>query len=420
MERDQLIQKLTATFLLELRDHVRNVERDLLALEQSTDAAQQAELYSSLFRTAHSLKGASRAVGAGLVETACHRLEEIVQAFRDGLLAPEREVIQLFLATADAIGEAGDMIGARQDLAGSALAALLPKLSSATERSESIPIRRVTSRAVSPPPPEPKKPTPPPPPAASPPEPQIPAPARATSGPNVVRVPAAKLDALLAQNEQLLVARRRSDSHEDMTANLQDIVRQWQVQWSQMERTVARAAGAAERLPGADDDGQAAIGELRNAAQLLARHKGDLRRFDRAMQKFAGSTAADRRQVDQTAAALGEEIRHVRMLPFADACEGLDRVVRDLTAKGDKSARLSLIGADIEIDRSLVEGLRDPLLQMVRNAVGHGIEAPPRAGQAGGRADHHHRGLTRHADRDHRRRRRQGHRRSRDRRRGGA
>jgi two-component system chemotaxis sensor kinase CheA len=113
MERDQLIQKLTATFLVELRDHVRNVERDLLALERGPDAAAQAELYASLFRTAHSLKGASRAVGAGLVETACHRLEEIVQAFRDGLLAPDKEVIQLFLATADAIGEAGDRIGAR-------------------------------------------------------------------------------------------------------------------------------------------------------------------------------------------------------------------------------------------------------------------------------------------------------------------
>jgi two-component system chemotaxis sensor kinase CheA len=365
MERDQLIQKLTATFLVELRDHVRNVERDLLALERGGDAKAQAELYSSLFRTAHSLKGASRAVGAGLVETACHRLEEIVQAFRDGVLAPDKEVIQLFLATADAIGEAGERIGARQDLSGSALAALLPRLSSATDREP--PAKRTSA--------SPPKPIPLPEPPPVPELPPVPVPR--PSGAHVVRLPAAKLDALLAQNEQLLVARRRSDAHDDMAANLQDIVRTWQQNWAEMDRHVARAFAGARPSEGGHE------GELRQATQILSRHRGDLRRFDRAMQKFVSQTAADRRQIDQTAAELGGEIRHVRMLPFADACEGLDRVVRDLTAGSGKRARLTVIGSDTAIDRSLLEGLRDPLIQMVRNAVHHGIEPETARREAG-------------------------------------
>src|SRR3546814_5233161 len=63
------------------------------------------------------------------------------------------------------------------------------------------------------------------------------------------------------------------------------------------------------------------------------------------------------------------------MLPFAEACEGLDRMVRDLTAVGGKEATLIIQGGDIELDRSVLEGLRDPLLHLVRNAVDHGIES---------------------------------------------
>ena len=388
MERDQLIQKLTATFLVELRDHVRTIERDLLSLERDADAAEQAVLYGSLFRTAHSLKGAARAVGAGLVETACHRLEEIVQAFRDGILAPDKEVIQLFLATADAIGEAGDMIGARQDLAGSALATLLPRLSGAAEREaarERPATMRAASRLAAPPrtaeAPPPKPGAGPPADASAAPEPgrrpaspYALAPPRGTGSPSVVRIPAAKLDTLLAQNEQLLVARRRCDSQEETAANLQDIVRQWQGLWSEMERSTVRSLAEVEKLADSAEDTHGAVEQTRKTAQLVARHKGDLRRFDRAMQKMVSGMAADRRLLDQTAGALGEEIRHVRMLPFAEACEGLDRVLRDLTATGEKEARLAIVGGDIEIDRSLLEGLRDPLLQMVRNAVDHGIE----------------------------------------------
>ena len=84
MDRDRLAQALMATFLEELEGHVATLNRDLLALEKVSTSERADELMTSLLRTVHSVKGASRAVNLGLVETACHWLEEVLLAVRSG------------------------------------------------------------------------------------------------------------------------------------------------------------------------------------------------------------------------------------------------------------------------------------------------------------------------------------------------
>src|SRR5262249_1727809 len=68
VDKDKLIQRLMATFLDELHEHVASLNRDLLALEQGPDAGRRAALLQALFRTAHSLKGAARSVNVAPVE----------------------------------------------------------------------------------------------------------------------------------------------------------------------------------------------------------------------------------------------------------------------------------------------------------------------------------------------------------------
>ena len=64
------------------------------------------------------------------------------------------------------------------------------------------------------------------------------------------------------------------------------------------------------------------------------------------------------------------------MLPFAEACLGLDRAVHDLARATGKEVELVIKGGEVELDRSVLEGLKDPLLHLVRNAVDHGAELP--------------------------------------------
>jgi two-component system chemotaxis sensor kinase CheA len=131
MDKDQLIKRLMDTFLEELGEHVGALNRDLLALEKDPAGAGRAERFTTLFRTAHSLKGAARSVNVSLIEQACHRLEEILAAARDGPVPLEPALFALLFAAADALEEAGMRLREQQDLRGSPLDALLSRLEAA-------------------------------------------------------------------------------------------------------------------------------------------------------------------------------------------------------------------------------------------------------------------------------------------------
>jgi len=103
---------------------------------------------------------------------------------------------------------------------------------------------------------------------------------------------------------------------------------------------------------------------------VLLQHTGEL--------LVALSTGADRAFLERSARRVDEEVRNIRMLPFSLACEGLERIVRDCAAAEGKKCRLHVIGGTIELDRAILDGLRDPLQHLVRNAVVHGIESPER------------------------------------------
>src|SRR6185295_2336318 len=91
----KLIAALMGTFLEELEEHVRAMNENLLALEKTAEPAERASRVQALFRAAHSLKGASRAVNIIPLETACHRLEGLLADAVSGHLALDGPVVQL-------------------------------------------------------------------------------------------------------------------------------------------------------------------------------------------------------------------------------------------------------------------------------------------------------------------------------------
>jgi two-component system chemotaxis sensor kinase CheA len=362
MSDDSLIQRLMVTFLGELEDHVRALERDLLALEKDLTPAVRSELFKTLFRTAHSLKGAARSVRVSLVETAGHRLEEIFAAARDGRLAVDAGFFGLLLPAVDAIGEAARRLRAGKDLSGAPLEVIVRRLGAV------IASRTDTAAA------EPRA---------------TPAPAEPERWSGVVRVPAEKLDRLLTRSGELLAVRHRAEARREEAAVLQDTLGEFRKNWRRIEHDVAvllKRGNGRDPGPAVNEAVRSLAGLKRQVAQALDRNNEDLHRFERGLQQLAGNLRADRRVIEQTATPLDAEVRRTRMLPFAEACEGLERMVRDLTAGSDKDAVVVIVGGEIELDRSVLEGLKDPLLHIVRNAVDHGIESVA-ARRAAGKPD---------------------------------
>ena len=125
MAADARPRRLMSTFLVELEEHARAMERNLLLLERGDE--ESGPIYVSLFRSAHSLKGAARVTGLHVIETACHRVEEILQALQEGRSVADGPLFQLLLSTADALSATGRLLAEKSDTTGSPLVRLLPK-----------------------------------------------------------------------------------------------------------------------------------------------------------------------------------------------------------------------------------------------------------------------------------------------------
>ncbi|MFK7741888.1 MAG: chemotaxis protein CheA [Planctomycetota bacterium] len=82
-------------------------------------------------------------------------------------------------------------------------------------------------------------------------------------------------------------------------------------------------------------------------------------------------------QVGKITRDLQEAAMSLRMVTVKATFQKMARLVRDVASKSGKKVALSISGEDTELDRNVVEQISDPLVHMIRNAVDHGIEAPP-------------------------------------------
>lgn len=337
MNKDQLAARLLATFLGELDEQVRIMNADLLSLEA---APGDAERLKSLFRVAHTLKGAARAAGVPPIEQACHYLEARLAQARDGKLTLREADFALLFESADALTEAGQRIREGRSLEGSPLASLASGLKGGAAAASK-------ARSVAKP--------------AAPPRPPAPPPVTERVS-DQVRVEAGKLDALLAASSQLMVARERLASQKEAFEALHELADRCATEWA---RTDHRIRLALERS-GTPPPLLHAVGGMRENLRRLTSESG----------RLAATAAAEERNLGQVTDEVVGRVRQLRMRPFAEACEALPRVVRDIATAAGKDVDLEVQGGGSEVDRTVLDGLREALTHLTRNAIDHGIEPP--------------------------------------------
>ena len=337
MSPDELAARLRATFAGELQEQVRAMNETLLSLESAPD---HREHLHDLFRIAHTLKGAGRAAAVPSVERVCHALESLLAEARDGTKVLRAPDFEAFFGVADALSEAAERLLAGQAPDDARLASVLRTIRGETrhEPARTVPAA-APARAV----------------------PHEPAPPQPTSD-GQVRVPASKLDALLASGGDLRVAGARpglrAAEMEDFHGALTHCVTRWRHDSRRLRLALDRAGAGAAAEPSI-----LALGE-------------DLQRLAREAGRMAAAARRDARTLSMNVDAVLDHARRLRMRPFAEACEALPRAARDLAISIGKEVDLRVTGGDVEADRVVLDGLREALLQLVRNAVDHGIETP--------------------------------------------
>lgn len=378
MNNEELYRRLRETFQQELSDHVDSLTKELLAMESDQSPEEQADSWITIFRVAHTLKGASAIVNIDSIRDSCHAMEDVFGHYRDNELAMPEEMTSLMLKTIDGFSEISSQMQSGQEVDESVLADTLPEMRRHAEEVRQL--KRASAEvpdddfdfdldepaSIDDPPvmelaesfdPQPNSP-------------KVLATSATTPAPNVaaasvsasVRVTAQKLDSLLSHSGELLIARGRMALRKKDAAELADSASALRSQWQ-------------TRLQGLRDVKPQLAGSNLDA-QFLQETGQQIAALTKGLDALATGMESDDRLLNQTCSRLDDEVYHVRMLPFSDVCVGLERIVRDVARASGKSVRFQIDGGDVEVDRSVLEGLKDPLLHLIRNAVDHGIESP--------------------------------------------
>ena len=375
MNRDELIRRLTATFLEELAEHVSVFNAELLLLEQGPPAARRDEAIHSLFRAAHSLKGAARAVSATGIEGLAHQVEDLLSRVRERRRELTPELFKVLFASADGFAAAGERFaaGSGND---AGLSILIEQLNAAL---------LTPDNALGPAPPSLPEPTPrfgelPPPPTPTFEAPE-PAPVATTTHAQAgfVRIGHTRLDTLLRQSSELTITRRRFEARREELSATQEMLSRLRAEWQAGGLTRRRFKQRGTR----ELQAEVALEFPKRLERLFERTDEELARICREVGRIAAALREDSNALDRAASPLEAQIHQLRLLPFAQALEGLARVVRDLAVTQQKQVQLQTLGGEIELDRAIVEGLREPLLHLVRNAIDHGIERAEDRAQTG-------------------------------------
>jgi chemotaxis protein histidine kinase CheA/ActR/RegA family two-component response regulator len=384
-------------FRIEAQEHLEGLSAGLLRLER---APRDPETLKTLFRLAHTLKGSARMVSQDELGRLAHKMEDVLGALRDEEGAVTEPVISAMLFALDVIRKMVTALG-QDGPAGADIGPALTALEDALGTARSAPRADEAAPAPAPAPANETPALPPDPPAAKaapappetpvpdlPPAPPVeeaaPAPPPAptvvqgvTSGgtaldAGVLRVGLGKIDQLANLAGELIVHRiRLSDHTVRVRALSQDAIRVVRAMndlrdWAQSPEVRGILAGT----PSGE-----ALHSILARARTVALKEG--------LKGLMNDTRNQVAQLDQVVTALHDGVRDLRMLPAGTMGTSLQLVLRDAVRQLDRRARLDLMAEGIEIDKALLEGLREPLSHLVRNAVGHGIEPPAERVQAG-------------------------------------
>ncbi len=198
-----------------------------------------------------------------------------------------------------------------------------------------------------------------------------------------VRLTTAKLDTLLSLMGELQVTRIAAGQRLVELQGLRESITSWELEWRKARPSFRRLLISAdaelfqsELNPPNWTAGAINPGTVQPVLDFLQANEIHLRALRDRVNDLIRVFQADGRRMDQVAAEMEEEIRQTRMLPISTVFSTFPRMVRDLARDKGKQVSLVLQGGETEVDRSVLEQIKDPLLHLLRNCIDHGIETP--------------------------------------------
>lgn len=346
---EEVLKQLKETFKVEAKEHLQALERLLMYLEKNSPAENR-PFFEEIFREAHSLKGAARAVNEEFVEKVAHALENVFAAAKEGK-------VELTTSDFDQLYEAVDVLilqveGGGQEGQAQQLDLVLNKLAAIVEQKKAPLVKEKNPVSL-----KTKKVQP------------------SESGSNeqtTIRVATEKLNSLMTHIEELVVVKIRADQRLTELKKAKDSLIQWHKQWL--------------KVRGLYDHWHKQLVENKELLPLfdfLATNQRYLKSLWQQFNKVLTESANDNMRLAVVSDDLQTDIRQLRMLPVANLFSGFYRMGRDLGKEQGKEVELYIEGEQTELDKKIIEEVKDPLTHILRNAIDHGLETPSAREKAG-------------------------------------
>lgn len=341
--------ELLKRFVLQCNEHTETIEEQILSLEQNPD---NAELINGIFRAIHSIKGDAGFLYLTGISGLAHDTETLLDRLRNKQIPVSNRAIELCLASVDAL----------KQMIGNLNLVLETKAESRKQAAENLPLvvfgpirRRIKSFLENP---------------------------EQENAPTAPR----RLGEILVQNgaitpEQLETALELqgaplgevlSKTGVATPAAVDKALEQQRAATSGGGGAAAAAAGVAKAIKVDTekiDHLVNLVGELviieSQVVQMALRQSGNDQILERNLSQLSKIT----KELQDRSMAL-------RMMPIRQTFQKMTRLVRDASAKMNKKVNLAMTGEDVELDKTVVEQIGDPLVHMLRNAVDHGISSP--------------------------------------------
>ena len=338
--------EIVKEFLVESYENLDRLDRDLVALEKDPG---NRETLASVFRTIHTIKGTSGFLAFNQLEAVTHVGESLLAKLRDGQLTLSPEITTALLAMVDAVRqilgniEAAGNEGERDDRG---LISTLTQL--------------LQAKAESSPPPGP-------------------APAKEEAPPTAAPRPTPNVGEILIKRGAAKVSEVYEAVQQQNAGDPRHVGEILVEQGAVKPQDVLEALNVQQQARGQSASDSTIRVDVSQLDRLMNR-VGELVLLRNQIVQYTNSTEdsgllATSQRLNLITTELQEGVMKTRMQPIDNIWNKFPRTVRDVAVGCGKQVRIEMQGKETELDKTIIEAIKDPLTHLVRNAVDHGIES---------------------------------------------
>ncbi len=339
IEDDEILQG----FVEESLEHLADIENDLLAIEEA-GANIDEELVNKVFRAAHSIKGGAGFMGLTTIQELSHAAENVLGMIRSKKLVPSPEIVNVLLLSSDQLRNMIEHVHSSNE---EDISANLDPLNAIAEGT----FAAGKGGAEKPQPAEKQQPD-----AAR----QERAEERDSESPPSL--------------DDLPVPGTPAADPADEPVDEPDDEPEPQISRETPQTAVSSTRASSPKAETSIRVHVSLLDSLMTLAGELVLSRNQL--LQTISSEEVRSAEAVGQRIDLITSELQEAIMLTRMQPIGNVFNKFPRVVRDLSKKLGKTIDLTIVGKDVELDKTIIEAINDPLTHLIRNSVDHGIEDP--------------------------------------------